>query len=153
MSLSRKLHRAAAALILALFPVATLAAQTSQTAPQLPPSPLSLGGLLQVLLGLAIVLAAVAGTAWLLRRFGPGQSGAGGVARIVGGLMVGPKERLVVVEIEDNWLVLGVAPGQVNTLYTMAKPEGAALSAGDSAGGGRGFQDWLKQAVRGRRDA
>ena len=150
MNLSGKLHRAAVALILALSCAATLAAQP---VPQLPPSPLSLGGLLQVLLGLAIVLAAVAGTAWLLRRFGPGQSGAGGVARIVGGLMVGPKERLVVVEIEDNWLVLGVAPGQVNTLHTMAKPAGVTQLAGDSGGGGRGFQDWLRQAVRGRRDA
>ena len=147
------LFRAFSALILAFFSAATLAAQTPQTVPQLPPSPLSLGGLLQVLLGLAIVLAAVAGTAWLLRRFGPGQIGAGGVARIVGGLMVGPKERLVVVEIKNNWLVLGVAPGQVSTLYTMAKPEDAAPLAGGNAGGGRGFQDWLKQAVRGRRDA
>jgi len=153
MSSLHKVLRPVVALIPVLFSVAALAAQNPQTvAPQLPPSPISLGGLLQVLAGLAIVLAAVAGTAWLLRRFGPGQSSAGGVVRIVGGLMVGPKERLVVVEVNDNWLVLGVAPGQVNTLHTMPRPEGAALP-GAGTGEGQGFSAWLRQATRKRRDA
>jgi flagellar protein FliO/FliZ len=152
----KRLHKAfwpAVALIPVFFSVAALAAQNPQTvAPQLPPSPISLGGLLQVVAGLAIVLAAVAGTAWLLRRFGPGQTSAGGVVRIVGGLMVGPKERLVVVEINDNWLVLGVAPGQVNALHTMPRPEGA-VPQDAGMGAGQGFSAWLRQATRKQRDA
>jgi len=33
--------------------------------------------------------------------------------------MVGQRERVVVVEIGESWLVLGVAAGQVRALHTM----------------------------------
>lgn len=78
--------------------------------------------LLQVLLGLGLVLAAIAGTAWLLRRFTPGRIAASGSLRVVGGVAVGPKERVVLVDVGDTRLVLGVAPGHVSTLHQMPRP-------------------------------
>lgn len=135
---------------LCFLPFAALAAQSVVPAPIA--SPVSLGGMLQVLLGLGLVLAAVAGSAWLLRRFSPGQIGAGGAVKVIGGVALGPKERLVLVEIGETWLVLGVAPGQVNTLHTLAKPEGGAFAAEMPSGGGEhGFSTWLKQAMQGRK--
>ena len=129
---------------------AALAAQSAIPAPVV--SPISFGGMLQVLLGLGLVLAAVAGSAWLLRRFSPGQIGAGGAVKVIGGVALGPKERLVLVEIGETWLVLGVAPGQVNTLHTLDKPEGGALAAeAPSVGGEHSFSAWLKQAMQGRK--
>jgi flagellar protein FliO/FliZ len=135
---------------LCFLPFAALAAQPVVPAPIA--SPVSLGGMLQVLLGLGLVLAAVVGSAWLLRRFSPGQIGAGGAVKVIGGVALGPKERLVLVEIGETWLVLGVAPGQVNTLHTLAKPEGGAFAAEMPSGGGEhGFSTWLKQAMQGRK--
>ncbi|HUX63919.1 flagellar biosynthetic protein FliO [Sulfuricella sp.] len=132
------------------LPFAVLAAQSAIPAPIV--SPVSLGGMLQVLLGLGLVLAAVAGSAWLLRRFSPGQIGAGGAVKVIGGVALGPKERLVLVEIGETWLVLGVAPGQVNTLHTLVKPERGAFTAEVSSGGGEhSFSTWLKQAMQGRK--
>lgn len=137
-------------LTLCFLPFAVLAAQPIVPAPVV--SPVSLGGMLQVLLGLGLVLAAVAGSAWLLRRFSPGQIGAGGAVKVIGGVALGPKERLVLVEIGETWLVLGVAPGQVNTLHTLSKPETGALAAEVPSGrGGQGFSVWLKQAMQGRK--
>ncbi len=132
------------------LPFAVLAAQSDVPAPIA--SPVSLGGMLQVLLGLGLVLAAVLGSAWLLRRFSPGQIGAGGAVKVIGGVALGARERLVLVEIGETWLVLGVAPGQVNTLHTLAKPEGGVF-ADEAApgGGGRSFSAWLKQAMQGHR--
>lgn len=126
------------------------AAQTvSQAAPQIPASPVSFGSLLQVLFGLGLVLAAVAGTAWLLKRLAPGQVGVGGVVKVVGGVAVGPKERLVLVEIADTWLVLGVAPGRVSAVHNMPKPQGLpAVGAATVPEGG--FASWLKQATQRR---
>lgn len=117
------------------------------------PAPIaSLGDMLWILLCLGLVLAAIAGSAWLLRRFSPGQIGAGGAVKVIGGVALGPKERLVLVEIGETWLVLGVAPGQVNTLHTLAKPESGALAAEVPSGGGEhGFSAWLKQAMQGRK--
>ena len=132
---------------LALLSLSAESAQISAMPPPPAVSPISSSGILQVLLGLALVLAAVAGTAWLLKRFAPGQSGAGGVLKLVGGMMVGPKERLVLVEIGETWLLLGVAAGQVNTLHSMPKPQGIPSTSqpvSDSA-----FSVWLKRALQG----
>ena len=114
-----------------------------------PASPITSGSMLQVLFGLVLVLGAIAGTAWLLRRYTPGQTSAGGVLKLIGGMMVGPKERLVLVEIGDTWLVLGVASGQVNTLHTMPKPP----SANDQtvATDNDAFPNWLKRAMQGKK--
>jgi flagellar protein FliO/FliZ len=129
---------------------AALAAQPTVPAPIA--SPVSLGGMLQVLLGLGLVLAAVAGSAWMLRRFSPGQVGAGGAVKVISGVALGPKERLVLVEIGETWLVLGVAPGQVNTLHTLAKPEGGTFAVEKPSGGDSpSFSVWLKQAMQGRK--
>jgi flagellar protein FliO/FliZ len=38
--------------------------------------------------------------------------GAGGL-KVVGGVLVGPKERVVVVEFGDSWLLLGVSAAKV----------------------------------------
>lgn len=140
----------AAGALAALFSLQALAAPAQGQA-ALPSSPVSFGAMLQVLLGLALVLAAVAGSAWLLRRLAPGQTGAGGAMKIVGGLAVGPKERVVLVEIGETWLVLGVAAGQVTALHTLDRLEGLA-GAKEAPGGERGFSVWLKD-VMSRRDA
>ncbi|MDA8383599.1 MAG: flagellar biosynthetic protein FliO [Betaproteobacteria bacterium] len=120
-----------------------LAAPLGATAPVV-----SAMGALQVLAGLALVLAAIVGTAWLLKRFVPGQRWAGGALRVVGGVLVGPKERVVLVEIGETWLVLGVAPGRVNALYTLPKPKD--YEAGPSAQPEAAFPAWLKRALQGR---
>lgn len=141
----------AAGALLAVLSI-SLQAQATQNQSQaaLPVSPVSFGGMLQVLLGLALVLAAVAASAWLLRRFSPGQVGAGGVIRIVGGIAVGPKERVVLVEVGETWLVLGVAPGQVTTLHTLPRLEGVA-AAQPTGDGQPGFPVWLKEIVNRRK--
>lgn len=80
------------------------------------------GLLFQALLALLVVLAALFAFLWLLRRLTPLQTGAQGVVRVVGGVMLGTRERLVVVEVADQWLLLGVAAGGVTHLHTMPRP-------------------------------
>ena len=92
-----------------------------ETTPQ-PVAATSFVSLLQVLLGLGMVLAAIGGTAWLLRKLAPGQVAASGALRVVGGVAVGPKERVVLVDVGETRLVLGVAPGHIATLHQMPRP-------------------------------
>jgi flagellar protein FliO/FliZ len=103
-----------------------------------------------VLFALALVLGAVALAAWLLRRFAPGQNIAGSAMRVVGGVAVGPKERIVLVEVGETWLVVGVAPGQVNALHTLPKQNHNAaveLPAMEQ----KNFSAWLRQAMQSRK--
>ena len=72
--------------------------------------------------GLAVVIALILGVAWLLRgaqRFGVRGHG---LLRVVASQALSTRERVVVVELADTWLVLGVAPGQVSRLARLARP-------------------------------
>jgi flagellar protein FliO/FliZ len=125
-----------------MLPVAAIAAET------LPQSTL-FGSLVQALLGLLVVLALLYGFFWVLRRYGPAQTGAQGVVKVVGGVMLGPRERLVVVEVQDTWLLLGVAAGHVSTLHTLPKPEGAAAQAMPQGGApASSFSERLAELLR-----
>ena len=81
----------------------------------------SLGGagIVQTGLGLVLVLALLFGLAWLAKRFGLQRPLGGGNVRIVGSAAVGQRERVVVVEVAGDWVVLGVAPGQVRSLHVI----------------------------------
>ena len=105
----------------------------------------SAGGMFQVVLGLIVVLGLMAGAAWLLKRMGVAGNATGNVARVVGGVNVGSRERVLVVEVADQWIVVGVAPGRVNALSTMPRQEQPATQQGAPAPGN--FSAWLKQTI------
>jgi flagellar biogenesis protein FliO len=72
--------------------------------------------------------------------------------RVVGSLNLGGRERLLVVEVGNQWIVVGASPGRVNALATMPKQESADL-AGTGATlaphtqPANSFADWLKQTI------
>jgi flagellar protein FliO/FliZ len=109
------------------------------------------GSMLQFGLGLSIVLGLIVAAGWFMKRFSIGPSAAGTV-KVVAGASVGQRERVVVVEIGDNWLVLGVAPGRVNALHTMPRGEIAATTpaAIPMAGPQAAFATWLKEKMEKR---
>ncbi len=106
------------------------AARAQGTASQAAAVP-SLGGagIVQTGLGLVFVLALLFGLAWLAKRFGLQRPLGGGNVRIVGSAAVGQRERVVVVEVAGDWVVLGVAPGQVRALHTIDAQRVADLPA------------------------
>ena len=118
------------------------------------PAPASDGGMLQVILGLGVVLAVIAGAAWLLRRFGGMPRGPGNAIKVIGGSSVGQRERVMLVEVADTWLVIGVAPGQVTALHSMPKGENVAMndSTVPAAGIEARFPAWLKQVMEKRNE-
>ncbi|HRB20667.1 MAG TPA: flagellar biosynthetic protein FliO [Nitrosomonas sp.] len=87
-----------------------------------PSSVISTEHTLQMIGGLLIVLAVILGLTWLLKRFSLIPTTSSGSLKIVSATGVGQRERVVVVEIQDTWLVLGVAPGHISKLHTMNKP-------------------------------
>jgi flagellar protein FliO/FliZ len=113
------------------------------------PGAASAGSLLQVLLGLIVVLGCMAGAAWMLRRFGLAKSSSAGTVKVIGGVNVGTRERVLVVEVGDQWIVVGVAPGRVNALTTMPRQEGIAMPDA-TAPIANNFSAWLKQTIEKR---
>lgn len=78
--------------------------------------------LLQVTLGLFVVLVVIAGAAWFARRFGHFNMAAKGNLRIVGGLHLGSRERVVLMQVGEQQLLVGVAPGRIQTLHVLETP-------------------------------
>ena len=124
----------------ALLPASLSSAAWAQVASSEVPA-ISTATLLQTMLGLALVIAFFLLAAYLLRRINGGRGfGSNGPLRIVGGLVIGPRERIVLVEIADSWIVVGLVPGQIRTLHTLPKGE-----LGTGSDGQRHFAQWLKQ--------
>jgi flagellar protein FliO/FliZ len=83
----------------------------------------------QMLFGLAAVIGLVFALAWIARRLGvPGQSQSPLLRRIAV-LAVGTRERVMIVEAGDQWLVLGVTAHSIQTLHTLPKGEAPAVAA------------------------
>lgn len=85
-------------------------------------APDAAASVLTVLLSLVLILAGFVAVAWFARRYLPGL-GAQGVVRLVATTAVGPRERVVVVEVDGTWLVLGVGGGNVRLLHSVSKPD------------------------------
>lgn len=125
-----------------LIPFAAQAAET-------PPVGVSLGTYVQAALALALIVALLAGTAWLARKVSGGKGFGQGGMKVVGGVALGPRERIVLLEIGNEWLVVGIVPGQIRTLHRMEKgtlPENSAPGLTDKP-----FAQWL-QGVTERRN-
>ena len=104
--------------------------------------------ILQMLFGLGLVLAMLFGTLWVLKRLSLPRGPGSGLMRVVAGIPVGPRERVVLLEIGSSWLVLGVAQGQVSTLAEVPRQE---LPPGAGTENARDFAGWLKQITERRR--
>ncbi|BBB60501.1 hypothetical protein UNDKW_2228 [Undibacterium sp. KW1] len=108
------------------------------------------GGVIQIATALLLVLGLVVMAAWLMRRLGPMMSVGNKIpVKIIGGVNVGSRERVMVVEIADQWLVLGVTASNINTLASMPKQEellnqSAQTTANDP------FSAWLKRTLEKR---
>ena len=126
-----------AASVVSSLPVLAHAANTVAAAPA--PAVSAAGSLLQVFIGLVAVLLLIAATAWVAKRFGVTRSGASNVLQVISSASVGARERVVVVEVGESWLVVGVAPGSVNALMTLPRgeiqpPAAPTLNASFAAG-------------------
>ena len=127
MSLSKALVPTRSKIWRSLVPIVgvlTATAATAATAAQQAPAAPSVdaGSLLRLIFGLAVVIAAIAGLAWMLRRMGAVGGSGGGQLRVLAGVAVGQRERVVLLQVGDQQLLLGVAPGRVQTLHVLDKP-------------------------------
>lgn len=125
----------------AVLPGAALAQSTTATLPEAGAS------LFQVFLGLGAVIALLVGVLWLLKRLSAPRGAAAGLLRVVAGAAVGPRERVVLVEVGDTWLVVGVAPGQVNALHHLPRQ---SVSGAADAPAAKDFGAWLQQIMERR---
>lgn len=110
--------------------------------------PASSGSMLVTLSGaLVLVLMLILAIAWLVRRSGwvsPLTKGKN-ILTVRHSQSLGQRERVVVVEVDDRWLLLGVTPGTITFLTEMDKKAGSTEEATRPSAGC--FQQALMKAM------
>ena len=101
------------------FPSLLLAESAAKSEALSRAEPFSVINMLNMVMGLVVVIALILGLAWVLRKYGrlPVQNQV--EMKVLGGLSLGTRERAVLIQVENKRLLLGVAPGRVETLYVM----------------------------------
>ncbi|MFL7962234.1 MULTISPECIES: flagellar biosynthetic protein FliO [unclassified Pseudomonas] len=107
-----------------MLPLSVLAAEPVATAAVAPAAGSGVAGqLAQLVLGLLLVLGLIFFLAWLLRRVQQaGPAGKGQVIDIVGSRALGPRDRLVLVQVGNEQILLGLSPGTITALHVLKEP-------------------------------
>lgn len=142
-------------------PAVTVAAPAAAAAPlpAMPPgAPMTMaptsssGSLLQTIFALMFVLALLIALAWAMKRYGPKALGGNSKMRVISSLNLGGRERIVLIEVADQWIVVGASPGRINALATLPRQEGELpiLSSAQNGPAAANFSEWLKQTIEKR---
>lgn len=80
------------------------------------------GQLLQLVLGLLLVIGLIFVLAWLMRRVQRAGPAGNQVIKLVGSRALGTRDRLVLVQVGNEQVLLGVSPGSITALHVMNEP-------------------------------
>ena len=86
----------------------------------------------------------------MLKRLGAGTGNAAGLIKVRGATAVGPRERVVLVDVAGKVLVLGVTPGRITPLHTLDAADLPGAPDDTPHPAGKDFQSWLKQTLERR---
>jgi flagellar protein FliO/FliZ len=87
---------------------------------------------LSVVVGLLAVVLLIFLLAWLMRRLGGVSAMGGQQMKVMAALSVGAREKIVLIEVGDQQILVGVAPGRVSHLQSFEQPIlDSPLSKGD----------------------
>lgn len=84
--------------------------------------PVSPAYLVKLTIGLLLVVALIFFFAWLMKRLNLTQQSQTGLLRIVAGLPVGTRDRIVVLQVGEEQILLGLSPGRMQKLHTLSQP-------------------------------
>jgi flagellar protein FliO/FliZ len=122
----KKVLGALPGLLLAL-PFSVLAAEPVASATTAAAAPVVNSGvagqLTQLVFGLLLVLGLIFFLAWLLRRVQQaGPAGKGQVIELIGSRALGPRDRLMLVQVGNEQILLGLSPGTITALHVLKEP-------------------------------
>lgn len=74
---------------------------------------------IRMVLGLTVVLGLLAVTAWVSKRFRASAQARGGQIEIVSGLSLGARERVVLIRVGGDQVLVGVSPSGMRALHVL----------------------------------
>ncbi len=106
--------------IIGLFPQALLAQAENQAGTPL--EPISSPYLVKLTGGLVLIVVIIFLLAWLVKKFNLNQQSGSGLIRVVAGLSIGTRDRIVLLQVGEEQILVGLTPGRIEKLHTLAQP-------------------------------
>lgn len=100
----------------------------------------------QILVSLVLVLLIIFVAAWLLRRYGRFPGVADGHLKVIGALSVGQRERIMLLQVGKEQILVGVTSNQISTLHQLEEP----VQVKDNPRIGGQFSQRLQDALKSR---
>ena len=72
--------------------------------------------------GLLLVVVVIFGLAWLMKRLNLSQHSQNGLLKIIAGLPLGTRDRIVLLQVGEEQILLGLSPGRIQKLHTLSIP-------------------------------
>jgi flagellar protein FliO/FliZ len=79
----------------------------------------------QIAFALALIVALVVGLGWLVKRLNSSRFTGAGEIRVVASSYLGPKEKVVLLEVRDRQILVGVNAQNISALGDFELPESA----------------------------
>ena len=106
--------------LLCCLPLAVMAQQES--AEIAPVDPISSLYLAKLTGGLLLVVFMIFGLAWLMKRLNLSQHSQNGLLKVIAGLPLGTRDRIVLLQVGEEQILLGLSPGRIQKLHTLSNP-------------------------------
>lgn len=131
--------------VLAMPCLALAQAQTDGAAPVPSPmsSPMNASSMLSLVTSLIFVIGAILFVGWLYSRMRGVNLGASKVINVLASQPLGPKEKIVVVQIGGKQIAVGMTPSSLQTLHVFDEPVVAKREGPSSAS----FSERLRSAL------
>ena len=83
---------------------------------------------LRMVAGLGVVLGLLVAAAWLSRRFRLPSRLRGSAIEVLSGISLGSREKVVLLRVGQEQLLVGISPGGMRTLHVLKDPAPAAFA-------------------------
>lgn len=103
----------------------------------------------QILVSLLLVLLIIFVSAWILKRYGRITGSIDGHLRVLGTLGVGQRERILLLQVGEEQLLVGVTTSQISMLHKLEVPIEVEHNSGVSIS--TSFSQRLQEALKQRR--
>jgi len=97
-----------------------IGAAPGEASPRLAESPIGMANMVDTAVGLLLVVGIMLALAWLTKRYMRIPGVGKGQVQILGGVSLGAREKAVLLAVEGRRLLVGVAPGRVQTLMELS---------------------------------
>ena len=119
-------------LILCTLPLSLLAQQSKADATATI-EPLSSSYLLKLTGGLILVVAAIFLVGWVVKKMNLTPQSHTGLIKVIAGLNLGTRERIILIEVGGEQILVGLCPGRMEKLHTLTTPLDTETLNGGSA--------------------